>query len=78
MSTDFIYVVSTENGIITEIIPIKKEEELLNSLSQAQDIFLDKIFTFPEFQEIEQSLIQDILEKGVFSTGDFTVQIFVS
>jgi hypothetical protein len=77
-STDFIYVVSSKNGIISEIIPIKKEEELLESLSQAQDIFLDKIFSFPEFQTIDQNLIQDILEKGFFSTGDFTVQIFVT
>ncbi len=38
--TDFIYVVLSKNGIISEIIPIKKEEELLESLSQAQDIFL--------------------------------------
>lgn len=77
-STDFIYIVSSKNGIITEIIPIEKEEELLDSLSQAQDLFLDKLFTFPEFQSIEQSLIQDILEKGCFSSGDVTIQIFVS
>ncbi len=65
-------------GSISEIIPIEKEEELLDSLSQAQDLFLDKLFTFPEFQSIDQNLIQDILEKGFFSTGDFTVQIFVT